>query len=64
MRSLGMTRAAAMNKLVSLGSSGALLQWDTMVCDFAWNLPKDHFTKDEFVSTVWAETKKVPGVLK
>ena len=63
MRRLGWSRSQAMNDFENkMGYKGELLRVAGLVCNFAWSVPKDHYTRNEFVSNVRQQAlKNLPG---
>jgi len=59
MRSLGWSRAQAMRAFeTEMGYKGEVLRVAGLVCNFAWSLPKDHYSRNEFVSVVQNQASK------
>jgi len=59
MRRLGWSRSQAMTTFESkMGYKGELLRVAGLVCNFAWSVPKDHYTRNEFVSNVRQQALK------
>jgi TonB family protein len=52
-RRLGWSRSAAMTAFeTQMGYRGELLRVAGIVCNFAWSVPKDHYTRNEFIQIV------------
>jgi hypothetical protein len=59
MRRLGWSRSQAMTAFENqVGYKGELLRVVGIVCNFAWSVPKDHYTRNEFVSNVRQQALK------
>jgi TonB family protein len=59
MRRLGWSRSQAMTAFENqMGFKGELLRVAGIVCNFAWSVPKDHFTRNEFIQQVRAQSSK------
>jgi colicin import membrane protein len=59
MRRIGYSRSFAMSEFeTKMGFKGELLRATGIICNMAWSFPKDHFTKNEFISSVRSELIK------
>jgi hypothetical protein len=59
MRRLGYSRSNAVTTLeTKFGLTGEGLRVAVLICDLAWSIPKDHFTRNEFVQQVTAQASK------
>ena len=53
MRKLGWSRSQALRQLQqNMGSTGEVLKVDTALCDLAWGVEKDWYTREEFQNEV------------
>ncbi len=59
MRRLGYSRSSAVTTLeTNYRLTGESLRVGILICDFAWAIPKDHFTRNEFVQQVRVQLSK------